>query len=141
MSLLTRDEVIRTRQNELVNEVFTIEEKIKELSEEIERLTILKEQRMMEHQLLEEVGERSILEELSRTSGKKTNRLSFEDCLVQMYDKVGRPLRMKDLIAELEKFGYVWSDYHKAYAYITSTPIVKSAGVRGYYQVVQTRGW
>lgn len=136
--MMTRDTVIKARQAEIVNEVFEIESRMSELRDELERLAILKEQRMMEHQLLEEVGERSILGE--HTPGRKSTRLSFEDTLIQIYDNAGRPLRIKELIGELERFGYQWSNYYTAYSYITSSHIVAPTGARGYYNVVRGRG-
>lgn len=136
--MLTRDEVIKARQSELINEVVEIEQRIVELTNELERLALLKEQRAMEYRLLEQLGERSCVDDLVND---RKSRVSFEDCLITLYERVGRPLRMREIIDEMEKFGYQWSNYWRAYSYIRSLDIVQSTGARGYYNIIRTRGW
>jgi hypothetical protein len=138
--MLTMDSVIKNRQAELVNEVFEIETKLSQLQQEMERLVILKEQRMMEHQFLESGGFRN---EVRITNGMRTtsDRLSFEDCLMQIYDQYGRPLQVKEIISAVERFGYQWSSYQSAWAYITNSGMLEKTGQRGYYNIIRARGW
>lgn len=134
--MLTRHDVIKARQSELINEVYGIEQRIQELAAEIDRLTTLKEQRMMEHQLLEEIGDRGIMGDVTKV---KKDRMTFEDVMIKLHESAGRPLRIKEIIEGLEKFGYQWSNYYTAYNYITNSHIVQPTGARGYYNVI--RGW
>lgn len=132
--MLSKDFVIRSRQAEIVNEVHTIEEEIRACHKRIEELTQKRDLRIAEHDLLDKVEDRGIIVDLGNTS--KRSQMNFEDCMKRIFDNAGRPMKMSEIINELEKFNYIWSSYHSAYQRITGAGIVQVI-TRGYYQLLK----
>lgn len=142
------NDVVKSRQNELVNEVFDIEQQISEherkmveMQEQIILLKRLKEQRMMEYQIMEQYDGRGIIQAHSGVRKSTSDRLKFEDILIMINEEYGRPMRIKEIIASVEGFGITWSSYHAAYSFISKSELIKSTGERGYYNILAKRGW
>jgi hypothetical protein len=132
--MLSVDYVVRSRQAEIVKEVQSIEDEIRLAYQKIEELKQLRDLRIAEHDILDKADDRGIIIGLGQTT--KRSSLAFEDCIKRIFDNAGKPLRMKELIEELEKFNYIWSNYANAYNHITKSGHVQAV-IRGYYQLVK----
>jgi hypothetical protein len=144
-AILSNDDVIRARQTELTNEILSIDEEIQRFKMLIEEAEIRKQRRMMEYQILEGIESRStvtIVTEFNSNRRKATkDRLNFEDTLINIFDNVGRPMSVAEIIEMLGKFGFKWGKYQTAWAYITKCSLVQPTGERGKYNIVRHRGW
>lgn len=132
MNTITTQQIIEERQKELINEVQDLEQLIRNKQLELESLIQLRDRRIMEHDILDRVPRADMF---SMREGEVTrSRLTFEDCLKLIFEHAGRPVRMTELIDALETYNYKWSNYATAYNYITRTPHVENVA-RGYYQL------
>lgn len=139
--MITADQVIRRRQMEIFNRIQEIESELRQLDRQKKLLEDEKTSLLLEHDLWNEYEDRGSLSMTTTTTttnirmGSK-DRLVFEDVLKKIFDNVGRPMRVTELISALESFGYQWSSYSTAHAYITKTPILeKVPQTRGIYQL------
>lgn len=128
----TYDEIIRTRQTEIFNEVNEIEEKINQHLAAIEKLRSTKEQRIAEYNMLQHIDDRGLMDE-----GKKIARIDFETALKQIFEQSGKPMKVGDLIDRLEEFGYMWSNYQSAWYHIKNADLIQPTGARGYYNLIR----
>jgi alanyl-tRNA synthetase len=134
--MLDADHVVKARQNEIINEVGEIEQEVKELQERIEKLQTKRQMRIAEYELLDRMQDRSLVFSSSKTG--RVDRLTFEDCIKRIFDNKGRPMKISEILKELEKFNFVSSSYQSAYSQITKKGIVEPVS-RGYYQLVRNR--
>lgn len=141
--MLTADDVIRSRQAEIFNRVQEIENELQRLEKLKSSLELDKEKLMMEHEILDSYDHRDHLSVTTTTTTttfkmRSSDKLTIEDTLRKIFDNAGRPMRMVEVIGELEKFGYQWSRYESAHSYISRLPhIEKVPQTRGMYQWVR----
>jgi len=142
MTIWATDEIIRFRQQEIFNRVQEIEQEIRRLEAELNKLRNEKERLIAEHDLLDRFHDRSGIISVTTTTTvtrmTSRDRLTFEDVLKRIFEHAGRPMRMIEIIHELEKYGYKWSCYESAHSYISRLPhIEKIPQCRGFYQWVR----
>lgn len=133
--MITADDVIRARQTEIFNRVQSIEHELRRLEQQKKQLENEKERLMMEYKILDSYHDRGILSVTTTTTTMRMetrDKIVIEDTIKKIFDNVGRPMRMAEIINELEKFGYKWSRYETAYSYLSKVPILE--------KVPQTRG-
>lgn len=145
---LTAQEVIKSRQSEIFNELSLMDVREKELIADLEALRMRRDQRRMEYDILGRVEERGMVRVTTSTTTtveatferhRPADRLPFEDCLRLIMREAGRPVRVGELISELEKYSYRWNKYVSAHNYVTGCGLLESAGKRGYYQLIRRR--
>lgn len=126
------DEIIRTRQAEIFNQVQDLDREILQLTAAIEKAKATKEQRIAEHNMLQHISDRGLMEE----DNKKVRRIDFEDALKRIFDQAGGPMAIREVIDRLEQFGYMWSNYQSAWYRLRSTKLLEPTGARGYYNII-----
>lgn len=131
---MTHDEIIRIRQAEIFNDVQEIRREIIQLMARVEILNALEKQRVAEHDMLQHVTERGLI---SGPANKKLDRIGLEDSVKRIFDQAGKPLRIGELLDELEKFGYIWSSYQTGYYRLRQTRLISETGARGYYNIIR----
>jgi regulator of replication initiation timing len=145
--MLTHDEVLQNRKNELFNEITEVDKEIMEYNQKIEQLKRRKALRIAEHHILTDVTDRGIVLKSKQLNDiidesrptfaiNSRNRLHIEDVLKRIFENAGRPLSIGEIISELESFGYIWSDYYKAYSSIRNIGVLERIS-RGYYQFIR----
>lgn len=134
--MFTQQEVINERKKELFNEIQQIEV-------ELERLKVLKERRHIEYKMLENIEDRSIIitttEQRVEVRKGVGDRLFVEDILREIFDNVGRPMKISEIIEMLKKYNKTWNSYHAAYQFVISTKMLEKTGKRGYYNIISTK--
>jgi len=132
--MFSHDELIQIRQNEIFNEVQDIDDHIRQLCAELEKLEALKKRRLAEYDLLQRVSDKGLVDNRGQTT-----RLSLEAALKRIFDKAGRPLSIGELIGQLREFGYMYDSlpYHTAYSRIRALGILEPTGARGYYNLLR----
>lgn len=131
---MTHDEIIRIRQAEIFNDVQEIRREIIQLMARVETLNALEKQRVAEHNMLQHVTERGLI---GGPENKKLDRIGLEDSVKRIFDQAGKPLRIGELLDELEKFGYIWSSYQTGYYRLRQTRLISETGARGYYNIIR----
>lgn len=147
MALITDDEIIRTRQNEIVAECFEIDDSIQQKLKEIEELKALKIRRTNEWSIMDAHRDRGHVRVVTTTTvmevsyKKGGDRLKVEDQLKMIFNAVGRPMAINEIISQLETYGTMWSKYISAYGYITKCDCLeKIPQTRGMFQLRRNRG-
>lgn len=126
--MYTNEEIVQYRLNEIYNELMDLESEGEALKARLEKIEYLKKVRAAEYRMLQNVKDKgAIVAEDGRVS-----RIFLEDALKKIFDKAGRPMKIADVIEEVEKFGVEWSRYQTAYYRLTE--LLKPTGARGYYQ-------
>lgn len=141
--MITADEVIRSRQTAIFNRVQEIEHEQKRLDLQKQALEREKEALRMEHDILDAYDDRGHISVTTTTTTtvkmRSHDKITFEDTVKKIFDNVGRPMRVTEIIHELKTFGYQWSTYTSAHNYITRLAhIERVPQCRGTYQ--WTRG-
>ena len=126
------DDLIQARQAEIFNEVQDIDAELLQLTARLEKLAALKERRIAEHNMLQNVKDRGLI-----ANEHKSTRVDFETAIKRIFDKAGRPMAIGELINELETFGYIFSKYNTAYMRLKSLGVLESTGARGYYNLLR----
>lgn len=129
------EDIIRNRQAEIFNQVQDIDAEINQLKANINQLEHLKELRIMEHKMLQNVSDKGLVVEESN----RVSRVDLEDALKRIFQEAGRPLKISDLIEGLERYGYMYSKlkYQTAYARLRATRLLESTGAQGYYNLIR----
>jgi hypothetical protein len=146
--VVSANEVIVKRQNELTVEIFALDAQIAEKEKELEALRLRRAERMMEYDMWDNYNQRSsititrkITETTVEMNGRmgQADRMRFEDCLKAIMKEAGVPLQFGDIRKRLEKFGIIWNDYSSAHNYIIRSGLLEGAGRRGFYQLMKPR--
>lgn len=140
---LTATQIINERKNEIINEVQDIEAEIRAMQERMESLAMKRDRRLFEYDLLDKFDSRNDTrfthidaEDASARRMSRSSRVSIEDCIKEIFDNAGRPIKIGKLIEELEKYNYQWSTPASAYQYLTKIHILdKVPQTHGYYQL------
>jgi hypothetical protein len=134
----TTSEILRNRKQQIFNRTQEINERIYALQMEMQELERERHMLLAEHEILERVDEKALIIDTNKQrETQRVSRVMLEDAVRMIFDEAGRPVRIGDLIDELEKYGYVWSKYQSAYARIKSLPFIEDTGARGYVQFVR----
>jgi flagellar biosynthesis/type III secretory pathway chaperone len=137
MNYITVDDVVRKRQAELTEEFNQLKMQEQELNNKLALLERRLAEIEVEYKVFEEADRRELHtpgQGLHSFNARRQDKLQFEDVLRKVFENAGRPLTVKELISQLEHFGYTWSKYNTAYAYLTNHELVNKAA-RGYYQL------
>lgn len=141
--VVTANEVITKRQNELTVEIFSLDSQIADKLRELEALKLRRVERIMEHDMWENYSQRSAITVTTTTTVEMSTRMGqadkmkFDDCLKTVMREAGMPLRFGDIRNRLERFDYYWNNYASAHNYISRSGLLESAGKHGYYQLTR----
>jgi len=146
---VTMDQVVRKRQRELLDESNALNVELQEIRLRAEAIDRRLAEINLEYQVFDQAGDRRTVTTVTRTDiltatvreGRKSpsDRLHFEDAIKAIFDQAGRPMKVKELVGQLERFGWQWATDQSAYRYITTSDLVESAGKHGYYQIHRPR--
>lgn len=143
---ITLDDVVRKRQTQLVNEADDLNAELEAIKNRAAEINTRLAEIHLEYGVFEKAQDRRIVithtETFSQTvrDGKNpTDRLQFEDALKAIFNRIGRPMPVRDIIKELEPMGWQWAQYHTARGYIANSDMLETAGKRGYYQLLRPR--
>lgn len=132
--MITSNQIIEERKKQIHNELYDIAEEIQKHKAALERLEYLRTFRLAEFDMLDRHVDRG---QFIAHSSRSTKRMHIEDAIRSIFDGAGKPLRIGDVIEQLERFGFLWSSYQSAYAAITNFDNVQFTGARGYYQYLR----
>ena len=142
--IVTAYDVVQKRQIQLLEETNKLKAEREELVKRLNEIDKRNKEINLEYKLLESGlsnESRMVYTEKTITiethSGRKLrgDRMDFEQTLRKIFEAAGRPMAMVEIITELERFQYEWSDYQAAYKYIRNCNCIESTGARGYYQL------
>jgi hypothetical protein len=105
---------------------------------ELAELEKKREFRIAEADMLDRVEDRSTIYDTKRRQGDARDRLMFEDAIREIFETAGRPLRLKEIRENLEKYDYTWNNYQQARYHIVSLESIQSAGAFGFYQYLRS---
>jgi hypothetical protein len=129
---ITANEIIKHRKNNNFNRTQQIHQRLHELELEEQELRHELELIIAENDMLDHMEGRGIIINTHRV-GHKPDHLMFEDAVREIFENAGRPIRVKDLISELAKYGYTWSTIQKARYDISNSDLIEKASW-GYVQ-------
>jgi predicted nuclease with TOPRIM domain len=147
MSEVTLDDVIRERQRELIDQSNALRARLEEIKQEADEINRKMAKIYLESQMLDAQQDRGVVithtETFTATISDRrkspTDKLLFEDAVRKIFDRAGRPLPVRDIIAGLEPYGWQWSQYSNARNFIANSELLEPAGKRGYYQLHRPR--
>lgn len=147
-SELTTYDVAEKRLAQLSQErqdLFLEEEQLKARLKEIEmrRKEITLEERIMQTGLRYEgqikFTERTITVHAREGYVIRNERMDLEETLRTIFNAVGRPMKLSEIIQEVAKVGHQWSTQQKARYNIMKLEILESTGAYGYYNLRRNR--
>jgi hypothetical protein len=134
MVVQKRLKMLTFENNALVLEMMEYQERIKEIQYRMAEIAV-------EEELLEKSNKKNIYTYIKETVTVETQAehvepmaMDFDQALKDVLDNFGRPARMKEIIVEMEKYGFQWNTYPLAHQRITRSGLVENAGMRGIYQ-------
>lgn len=72
--------------------------------------------------------------EVVRNKLTRSESKNCEESVKEIFKQYGRPMKMAEIISELEEVGYKWSKYVSAYGFISKLDSIEKAH-HGYYQL------
>lgn len=132
--MFSNNDIVEERKKQIHNELMDVEQSIQQCKATLEKLEYTRRFRLAEYEMLEKHVDRG---QLIGHHSNQIKRMHIEDAIRSIFDKAGKPLKIGELIDQLELFGYMWSNYNSAYVAITTFDNVKFTGARGYYQYLR----
>lgn len=130
--------IVEERKKQIINELMEINETIRELNEQVSRLTNSKKFREMEYEMLDRTVDKGVV--IGGTNNNATSRLLLEDAIKSIFNNAERDaIKLADIILQLESYGYRWSNYFTAYQKITGLDSLCNTSKKGYYQFIHQR--
>lgn len=147
MSEVTLYDVIKKRQGQLVDRSNALRMRLEEIKQEADAINREMSEIYLESQMLDAQQDRGVMITHTETftttimdrRKSPTDKLMFEDAVKKVFDNAGKPLAVREIIAELESFGWQWSRYANARNHIANSELLESAGKKGYYQLHRPR--
>lgn len=131
---VTTTEIIANRKKQIFNRSQEIRQRIYDLEAEKESLIREEAYLMAEHDMLERIDMKGLIVD---TVKRTQDRVMIEDAVREIFDEYGRPVKIKELIDELEKYGFQWSTYANAYYRVKRLPYICETGAYGYVQFLR----
>ena len=81
-----------------------------------------------------EIASTTEYKKVERNKLSKSESKNCEDAVKEVLKQYGRPMKMGEIITELEHVGYKWSRYVSAYGFIRKLDCIEKS-YHGYYQI------